>query len=134
MRFYPAAPSERAREIFRDVFVIGLLVLLALLGLKVHDAVDKLAVIPQGVDSAGTAVQGGFRQAADAVDSVPVVGGDLAGGLRDAGNATGGNVSQLGREGVDRVHRLADLLGAITFGVPAVLPPARRVPRRVAAG
>lgn len=131
MRFYPDAPADRARAIVRDVFAIGLLVLLALLGLKVHDAVDKLAVIPQGVDSAGTAVQGGFRQAADAVDSVPVVGGDLAGGLRDAGNATGGNVAEMAQEGEDRVHTLANLLGAITFGIPAVMLLAGWLPQRI---
>jgi hypothetical protein len=131
MRFYPDAPAERAKAIFRDVFVVGLLVLLALLGLRVHDAVDKLAVIPHGVDSAGSAVQGGFRQAADKVGDVPLVGGDLAGGLRDAGNATGGNVSELGREGEGRVHDLANLLGAITFGIPALMLLATTVPARV---
>ena len=131
MRFYPDAPAERAQAIFRDVFVIGMLVLLALLGLKVHDAVDKLAVIPQGVDSAGTAVQDGFRTATDKVDGVPVVGGDLAGGLRDAGNSTGGNAASLGREGEDRVHDLANLLGAITFGIPAVMLLGATVPPRV---
>jgi hypothetical protein len=131
MRFYPDPLPDRARAITRDVFVVGALVLLALIGLKVHDAVDKLAVIPQGVDSAGSAVQGGFRDAADAVDSVPVVGGDLADGLRKAGGSTGGNVAELGKEGEDRVHRLANLLGALMFGIPAALLLVTTLPPRI---
>ena len=68
------------------------LALLAMIGLEVHDAVDNLAVLGEGVESAGNAVSGGFDSAADAVDGTPLVGDDLGDALRGAGGGTGGEV------------------------------------------
>ncbi|MBA2537516.1 MAG: hypothetical protein H0V20_08825 [Actinobacteria bacterium] len=132
MRFYPDIPSQRAATLVSDLVVVALLVLFAWLGLKVHDTVDALAVLGQGVRDAGDAVQGGFRSAADAVEGAPVVGDDIAGGLRDAGEGTGGNVAEVGREGEERVHRTANLLGFLTFLVPALLLLFQAVPPRIA--
>jgi hypothetical protein len=132
MRFYPDIRSRRAATIVNDLVVIALLALFAWLGLKVHDTVDALAVLGQGVHDAGDAVRGGFRTAADAVEGAPVVGDDIAGGLRDAGEGTGGNVAEFGREGEERVHRTANLLGFLTFLVPALLLLFQAVPPRVA--
>ena len=72
MRLYPELRGPRARALVADVVSIVLLLVFAWAGLKVHDAVDRLAVLGQGVQATG-AVQGGFDSAADAVDS-----GDLA--------------------------------------------------------
>ena len=132
MRLYPDIPSRRAATVAHDLLVLLVLVLLAWLGKKVHDAIDELAVLGQGVHDAGHAVQDGFNSAADAVNGVPVVGGDLSGGLRKAGGASGGNVAQLGQSGVDGVHRLANLLGLLTFLVPAAFVLWRQLPQRVA--
>src|SRR5919199_1102702 len=131
MRFYPDIPSLRARTLAHDLLVLLALALFAWLGLKVHDTVDKLAVLGQGVHDAGSAVKNGFNTAADAVHGTPLVGGDIAGGLRDAGKATGGNTAQLGQRGVDSVHRLANLLGLLTFLVPAAFVLARQLPARI---
>src|SRR5215210_152957 len=111
MRFYPDIPSRRASTLAADLLTVLLLVLLGWIGLQVHDAVDRLAVLGQGVTGAGTSIQDGFDAAADAVDGTPLVGGELAGGLRDAGEGSGGNVADLGREGEHKTHRLADILG-----------------------
>lgn len=119
MRVYPDLPGARGSAILRDACVVALLVCFALLGLKVHDAVDELAVLGEGVHATGSAVEGGFDSAADAVDGVPLVGGDIADGLRGAGEGTGGNVADLGIAGENAVHRLANLLGAITFLLPS---------------
>jgi hypothetical protein len=118
---YPDVPSQRARAVVRDAIALLALVLLAWLGLAVHDAVDELAVLGEGVGGAGTAVQGGFEAVAERVEGTPLVGGSLADGLREAGEGTGGNVADLGAQGESAVHDLATLLGAIVFGVPAVL-------------
>lgn len=59
--------------------MVVLLVLLAWIGLAVHDAVDELAVLGEGVQDAGGAVLGGFASAADAVGDTPLIGDDLAG-------------------------------------------------------
>src|ERR687883_1541597 len=127
MRFYPDIPARRATTLVHDALVVLALALLARLGFKVHAAVDRLAVLGQGVHDAGSAVKGGFDSAADAVDSAPLVGGKIAGGLRDAGRASGGNVADLGTRGTDGVHRLANLLGLLTFLVPAAFLLARQV-------
>jgi hypothetical protein len=132
MRYYPDIPSRRASTLVRDLLTAAVLVLLAWIALKVHDAVDRLAVLGEGVNAAGTSVEDGFDAAADAVDGTPLVGDDLADGLRGAGEGSGGNVADLGQAGEDRVHQLADILGLVTFFVPATLLMLRVVPARIA--
>jgi hypothetical protein len=132
MRFYPHARSERLATLVQDALVVALLVLFAWLALKVHDAIDKLAVLGEGVEGAGAAVEGGFGTAADTVEGTPVVGDDLAGALREAGEGTGGEAVEIGREGQERVHDAADLAGFVTFLVPAALLLFQAVPARIA--
>ena len=132
MRLYPDVPRRRIATLARDAIVAALLVLFAWLGLAVHDAVDRLAVLGEGVQATGGAVQGGFDAAAEAVDETPVVGGEIADGLRGAGEETGGEVVDLGERGESSVHRLADVLGLLVFGLPAALLLARFVPSRIA--
>jgi hypothetical protein len=131
MRIYPDIPVRRANAVARDAATLAALVLLALLGLWVYHAVDQLTILGRGVHDAGTAVQDGFSSAADKVDGVPLVGGSIAGGLRDAGSATGGNVADAGTRGEERVHRLALLLGGIVFLLPAAMLLSRVLPRRL---
>ncbi|MGH3105266.1 MAG: hypothetical protein ACRDN6_14340 [Gaiellaceae bacterium] len=131
MRLYPDVPARRAATLLRDLLAVALLVLFAWLGLTVHDAVDRLAVLGEGVHGAGSAVQGGFESAADKVEGTPVIGGDVADGLRDAGAGTGGNVAELGERGESAAHRLADLLGLLTFALPAVFVLASWLPGRI---
>jgi hypothetical protein len=132
MRLYPDIPSRRASTLVRDLLTAALLVLFAWIALKVHDAVDRLAVLGEGVNAAGSSVEDGFDAAADAVDGTPLVGDELADGLRGAGEGSGGNVADLGQAGEDRVHQLADILGLVTFFVPATLLLLRVVPARIA--
>jgi hypothetical protein len=131
MRFYPDTADDRGRAVARDALVILTVIVLAWLGLKVHDAVDKLAVLGTGVHDSGVVVQDGFGKAADAVDGVPVVGGELGGALRDAGEGTGGNVAQAGSDGEERVHDLANLLGFLMFAIPASILLVLTVPGRI---
>ncbi|MGH2920645.1 MAG: hypothetical protein ACRDKU_01060 [Gaiellaceae bacterium] len=132
MRLYPDIPSRRASTLARDLLTVALLVLLAWIALKVHDAVDRLAVLGQGVNEAGSSIEEGFSTAADAVDGAPLVGDDLADGLRTAGEESGGNVAGLGSAGEDRTHALADILGLVTFFVPATFLLLSVVPARIA--
>jgi hypothetical protein len=131
MRLYPDIPVRRANTAARDASTLIALFVLALVGLWVYHAVDSLEVLGRGVHDAGAAVQDGFASAANAVGHVPLVGGSVAGGLRDAGNATGGNVAAAGTRGVQRVHRLAVLLGLITFLIPAASLLSRVLPQRL---
>ena len=131
MRIYPDIPVRRANAVTRDAATIVALIVLALLGLWVYHAVDSLSVLGRGVHDAGAAVQNGFNGAADAVDGVPLVGGSIASGLRDAGGATGGNVADAGTRGEQRIHRVALLLGWLTFLLPAASLLQRVLPQRV---
>src|SRR3954463_1803952 len=119
MRLYPDIPVRRANAAVRDVLTLLALVMLAFVGLWVYHAVDSLTILGRGVHDAGAAVQNGFSSAADKVDNVPLAGGPIADGLRAAGNDTGGPVADAGTRGEHRVHRLAVLLGLITFLLPA---------------
>lgn len=132
MRLYPQVPAARNRALLADLLSIVLLVLFAWAGLKVHDAVDRIAVLGDGVQATGGAVRSGFESAAEAVDGTPVVGDEVADGLRSAGEGSGGEVENLGRRGEDNVHRLANLLGFVTFALPALLVLTRWLPGRVA--
>ena len=131
MRIYPDTPNERGRAVARDALTLLALFVLAWLALKVHDTVDKLAVLGTGVRDSGNAVQDGFGAAADAVSGVPVVGGDVGDAFRDAGEGTGGNVADAGRAGEERIHDLANLLGLLFFAIPASILLLTTLPRRI---
>jgi hypothetical protein len=102
VRLYPDDPARRTVTAVRDALTLVLLGLLARVGLEVHDAVDRLAVLGTGVREAG--------------ERVPFV---------------GGSVEDLGRSGEDRVHRLANLLGGLVFALPAAFVLAYWLPSRV---
>ena len=137
MRLYPDVPGRRLDLIARDLAVVLALVLFALIAIEVHDAVDRLAVLGEGVESAGKGVSGGFDAAADAVDGTPVIGDNLGDALRGAGEGSGGEVEDLGRGGAGAAHDLANLLGILFFALPAALlllwalPPRIRQVRRL---
>jgi hypothetical protein len=121
VKLYPDVPARRARTIVGDLAALAVLLLVGLLAKWVYDAVSELSVLGAGVRDAGTTIEDGFASAAGAVDGVPLVGGTIADGLRDAGEGSGGDLAELGRQGEDRVHRLALVLGLTTFAIPAAL-------------
>ena len=131
MRLYPDVPRRRAATLAGDLAVLALVLLFAWLGMRVHDRVDELAALGRGVSQTGQSVQGTFDDAAGAVQDVPLVGGQVAGALRDAGRGTGGEAARIGAEGEQSAHELADLAGWLTFGIPALLLLSRTVPPRV---
>jgi len=130
MRLYPATASPFLATLARDAAVLLALIVLAGLGFKVHDGVDQLAGLGRGVRDAGTSVQQGFNSAAGAVGGIPVIGGKLSDGLRSAGQASSGSVAAAGTSGEREVHRLANLLGWLTFGLPALLLIGQWLPSR----
>ena len=131
MKLYPDAPARRRRMQIRDGAVILLVLLFAWIGVRVHGAVDELSVLGSGVASAGTSVSYAFGAAADGASRLPVVGDRLSDVLSGAGDATGGNVASLGERGEDSVHRLALVLGLLTFALPTIVLLALTVPRRL---
>src|SRR5215204_305481 len=131
MRIYPDTPNERGQAVARDALTLLALFVLGWLAIKVHNAVDELAVLGTGVRDTGDAVQNGFGAAADAVSDLPVVGGEVGDALRDAGEGTGGEVADAGRAGEERVHDLANLLGLLFFAIPASILLLTTLPGRI---
>jgi hypothetical protein len=131
MKLYPDVPSKRRSTILRDLALLGLVLLFAWTGYRVHDAVDGMAVLGSGVKSAGLSVESGFGSAAGAVGGIPLVGGSLAHALGQAGQGSGGNVAALGQQGEDKVHQLALTLGLLVFGLPTILVLVILVPPRI---
>ncbi len=131
MRLYPELPARRRATIIRDALTVLALVLFAVLALRVHDRVDALSAAGQGAQDAGRSVQRSFETAAGAVGGLPVVGGELAGALSSAGEDTGGEAIEAGRAGEQAAQDAADLLGWLTFLIPAGLLLSRVLPPRV---
>ena len=131
LKLYPDVPSKRRSTILRDLALLALVLLFAWIGVKVHDAVNGMAVLGSGVKHAGLSVESGFGSAAGAVQGIPLVGGSLAGALEKAGQGSGGNVAQLGQQGEDKVHQLALILGLLVFLLPTILVLVIMLPSRI---
>jgi len=121
MNFYPDAPKPFRRVITRDLVVLALLVLFVWMGVKSYQAVDRLSVLGEGVEQAGTSVNDGFDAAASTVGGLPVVGDRLSDALTSAGQTTGGNVADIGRQGQQNVETLARGTGVAVVGVPTLI-------------
>jgi hypothetical protein len=119
------------RTLTSDLLAVLLIALFGVLGLKVHDAVDALAVLGTGVKDAGSAVTDGFGAAGDAVSGAPLVGDELGDALGEAGAATGGPVEEAGEDGEEAVHDLALLLGLLVFLLPTGVYLWQVAPRRL---
>lgn len=153
MRLYPASPTGLSRTFAGDLAVILALCLFAWLGLKVHDGIAELAGIGRGIQDSGraiassarsttSAVEGAFNDAAGRVDGLPLVGGDLAGALREAPRGAtrplretateqAARLVVVGREQERRTYQLANLAGWLTFLIPALLLLSRTLPPRI---
>lgn len=131
MQLYPDLPAQRRSMIANDVVVLLLVVAFAVLGWVLYDIIERITVVATGVEEAGLSVQSAFDEAADAAGSVPVIGGELADVLTDAGDDTGGRVAELGQEGRDRIQRAAVATGLITFALPSAVLLAAVVPQRI---
>jgi hypothetical protein len=131
LKLYPDVSSRRRATIVRDLGVLLALLFFVWFGFKTYHAVNALKVLGSGVETAGTSVQNGFASVAGVVDGIPVVGDKLAGALQGAGVGTGGEVADLGRQGVERVHDLAIMLGLFVFCLPAFVVLAAALPGRI---
>ena len=132
MKLYPEVPGRRTQAIAIDVATIAAVLLFAWLGTVVHDGVEEVTAVSTGVQEVGGSVEGAFQDAGEAVGGAPIVGGQVRDALEDAGRGTGGRAVEAGREGEESIRSLADLLGWLTFLVPAALLLSRTLPPRVA--
>ena len=131
VKLYPEVADRRRERIARDVAVLLMLLFLVWMGRSVYQRIDSIIVLATGVSSAGESVQTGFGAVAGAVESVPVIGDNLASALQSSGEVTGGNVADLGAQGAEAIHRTALLIGLLTFLIPAILLVGLTLPERV---
>ena len=129
---YPSEPQQRRNTIVRDGLVVASLALLAWIARRVFTLVDRLSAVTDAVNDAGSSVQNGFGAAADALVGTPLIGEDIASALQAAGAESGGSVVSLALTGDTAIHRLALVLGWLTFLVPAVFLLVLYIPMRVA--
>ena len=80
---------------------------------------------------AGSGIRSGFLSAASAASTVPLAGDAVAGALRSAAAATGGNVIAVGRAGAQGAHHLGTILGLLMWGIPSLLLLGLIAPRRL---
>lgn len=139
MKLYADVPARRGLQLAGDAFVIGWMVLWALLGNAVHDATLGLAEPGHRVESASTSLADRLHQAGEAVGDLPVVGNAASAPLEDAG-AAAGQLADAGRAQVAAVESLAQWLGWSVALIPILLalllylPPRVRFVRRATAG
>jgi hypothetical protein len=131
MLLYPQISPRRERTLLTDIAVVVLVLALAWVGIKVHDGIDGLKSVTAPLAQAGTSVRSDFRAAANSISGVPIVGGQLASGLRRAGADTGGSAVAATQTADNAIDTAATLTGWLVFLLPTVILLARHVPARV---
>jgi hypothetical protein len=130
VKLYADLPSRRANQIAGDLLLVAWLGLWIWLATKVHHATERLAVPGRRIDSSASDLAGQLRDAGDAVGGLPVVGNGVSKPFDGAGSAAG-RLAEAGRSQVDAVDTLAFWLTLATALVPIVLVLAFYVPARV---
>ena len=148
-------PPLISAGVVADAAAVLALVLFAVLAIALHDSVSGLADMATGIRDTGTAIQASGQstadqlstsidRAADTVESVPLLGGQVGGAVRDTGRTSadavrretridGARLITAGSQGARDARRTARLLGWLAFLIPAVLLGALWIPRRQAA-
>lgn len=131
MLLYPQVSPLRQRTLLADGAVLLCVVLFAWLGVKVHHQIAGFDRVGASVAQAGNSVQDGFRNAANAVSGVPLVGGQLASSLRRAGANTGGRANASAIQADNDIASAARWIGWLVFLLPSVLILSRQISRRI---
>ena len=136
-----------------DAVVAGALVLFAVLAIALYDSVSGLSEMARGIGDTGAAIRTSGAEtaneirtsvgrAAEAVESIPLVGSNVAGTVRDTAGTTADAVERetringqllidSGRQGERDAQATARLVGWLAFLVPAILLLVQWVPRRI---
>src|SRR6478735_4097459 len=121
MRLYPASPVARTRTATRDLVVLGLLILFAWTGMKVHDGILELTSVGRGIQLVGEQLGGTLRNAPNEATSA----------LRATGDEQGSKIVRLGVEQVRQTEKAANWAGWLVFLLPSVTLLVFTLPARV---
>ena len=151
----PDFKTIRARLSTGDYLVAAAILLFAMFGIALHSSVSGLGEMATGIKDTGTAIESSGRataaeirssvgRAADAVGSLPIVGGSVKDAVRETANRSAAAVEretrtngrllvESGRQGEEDVRRTALLVGWLAFLMPTILLLAQWVPQRLPA-
>jgi hypothetical protein len=129
-KLYADLPARRSRQVVGDVLLVLWIALWAWLAGKVHAATERLAVPGRRIDESAGDLAGQLREAGDAVGGLPLVGHSASRPFDGAGGAAD-QLAAAGRAQVDAVDALAFWLALATALIPILLAVAFYVPPRV---
>ena len=130
MKIYADLPARRSTQLAGDALLVAWILLWAWLGHAVHDAAMRLAVPGHRVESSGAELADKLHGAGDAVNGLPVVGGDVSAPLDKAGSAAD-QLAEAGRQQVSAAITLSNWLGWTVALIPVLVVLAFYIPARV---
>lgn len=130
IHWYAESPTRRSRQIFADVLATLALLICAWIGDGVHDLTAELAGPGRALESGGAALADRMDDAGRAAGNVPLAGDELAAPFEGAGEASRA-IEDAGVQQQEVVATLANALGWVTGGVPALVVLALWLPPRI---
>lgn len=130
LRWYAETPALRSRQMVADLTAALALLGCLAIGTGVHDLTADLAGPGRSLEAAGTDLAGRMSDAGSAAEGVPLVGGELSTPFDEASSA-GETLAEAGVQQQAAVATLADTLGWVTGGIPALVVLLLWLPRRL---
>jgi hypothetical protein len=112
-RLYADDDRRRLRQVVGDALAVLAAWWIVRLALRLRDGIREFRVVADGLDSSGRSVVSSARNAEDAVDGFPAIGGALAAPFRTLGGA--------GRDLVAAGDQVGQTVDAVAFWLPFVL-------------
>jgi hypothetical protein len=130
VRLYAQSPGRRTAQLVADVLIVLWVWAWVRAGLAVRDATLALAGPGRQLEAGAGDVAGGLRRAGDSAADLPLLGDRLRGPFLSAGDAAGA-IAAAGRHQAELVTGLAGLLGLVVAATPVLLAVALWLPARV---
>ena len=130
MSLYADAPVRRTAQLAGDLLVAVWVGVWIRVGIGVHHLTDALAKPGEQINSGASDLAGRLRDAGQAVGQVPLV-GDAAGKPFDGAGGAADQLAAAGRAQAEAVHTLAFWLGLCVALIPILIVLAIHVPLRV---
>lgn len=112
-RLYADDELRRLRQVVGDVLAVLAAWWVVRLAFRLRDGIREFRVVAEGLDSSGQSVVRGARNAEEAVDGLPAIGGALAAPFRTLGGA--------GRDLVAAGDQVGQTVDAVAFWIPFLL-------------
>lgn len=112
-RLYADDELRRLRQVVGDVLAVLAAWWVVRVAFRLRDGIREFHVVAEGLDSSGQSVVRGARNAEEAVDGLPAIGGALAAPFRTLGGA--------GQDLVAAGDQVGQTVDAVAFWVPFLL-------------